>query len=654
MARFTLISAILYLSGLLIRLNQPQSVFGVLEEAGLAGLAIAIFYYLYRIFKRAKRMMLWKVRNKIIISYAFVGLIPVLILVLMGLISFRLIFGQVSALYLDNEIQLIVGLVEDTQNALVVDFYAGQERSAARLKRLLDEHRNSFTQEHPGLENLWIGFFEQHASRGAFKFTGASPGGSPAIPALPVWAQSGFHGLVNDGGRLYFRSVTPLHTTSPAILALQLPFDDHVVSYIEERTSIVLNPPLSVRPSGEAPGETGVFQGGGEIGTINWMHFVYPVDWITGSTMRLLEPSQSLFAITVPLDKLYYDFYFQQETNLGQILLTIMTVGAIIFVLVEAFSLLIGIVIARTITRSIQNLYQGTRRIQQGDFGYTIASRGVDQLDTLADAFNQMSQSISGLMNQLGEKERLEKEIEIAREVQTQLFPRRIPHVRRLQLAGLCLPARTVSGDYYDFMPFGEEQVDVVIGDISGKGISAALLMASLQSAIRTHVIYRATSQGYKKGHIGQAVAEINRHLYANTAADKFATMVFSHFDSASLQLTYCNAGHNPPLLISNGDVGRLSVGGMAVGLFEDCEYEEETVKLKGNDLLIFYTDGVVEAEDPQGEQFGEEKLIELVRKNAFLTSDDIQKLILDEVDSFAKGLEQRDDITVVVMRVGE
>ena len=653
MARFTLVSAILYLSGLLIRITMPQSVFGILEEAGLVGLAIAVLYYLFQLFKRIKRKMLWKVRNKIIISYAFVGLIPVSILIFMGWLSFRLIFGQVSALYLDNQIQLIEDLVEGTQNAVVIDFYAGQTRTDTRLLALLEEHRARFTQEHPGLENLWLGLLEQKASRGAFKFRGASPSGSASLAAVPLWAQAGFHGLVHEGGRLYFRSVTPMRTTVPALLVLQIPFDDQVVRYIEGRTSIVLSPPLSVRPSGDPPSQTGIFQGGGGIATINWMHVVSPVDWPTGSTMRFLEPSLSLFAIKAPLDRLYYEFYFQ-ETNLGQILLNGMLFLVVIFVLVEGVSLLIGIVIARTITRSIQNLYQGTRRIQAGEFGYTIASRGADQLDSLAGAFNQMSQSIAGLMTQITEKKRLEKEIEIAREVQTQLFPRRAPEINRLQLAGLCLPARTVSGDYYDFIPFGEEQVDVVIGDISGKGISAALLMASLQSAIRTHVVYRATSKGYQKGHIGEAVAEINRHLYANTAADKFATLVFSHFDSNSLQLTYCNAGHNPPLLISNGDVSRLSVGGMAVGLFDDCQYEEETVGLKANDLLVLYTDGVVEAEDPQGEQFGEEKLLDLIRKNAFLTSDDIQKLILDEVDSFAKGLEQRDDITVVVMRVGE
>ena len=151
---------------------------------------------------------------------------------------------------------------------------------------------------------------------------------------------------------------------------------------------------------------------------------------------------------------------------------------------------------------------------------------------------------------------------------------------------------------------------------------------------------------------VATAVSAINRQLYHHTSPDKFATLVMSRIDTENKTLTYCNAGHNPPMIVSDGDIQRLTVGGMVAGLFDHPKYEESRIQLKPGDLVVFYTDGVVEAENLDGEQFEDDRLEELLLGNYFLTADDIRSLILSEVSDWARGAEQKDDVTVVVLKV--
>jgi sigma-B regulation protein RsbU (phosphoserine phosphatase) len=245
----------------------------------------------------------------------------------------------------------------------------------------------------------------------------------------------------------------------------------------------------------------------------------------------------------------------------------------------------------------------------------------------------------------------LEKEIEIAKEVQNQLFPQQLPPTKKLEVAANCMPARQVSGDYYDFLPTGESDLDIVVGDISGKGISAALMMASIQSSIRGKL--RGPMQPEKETQrMAETVAEVNRQIYRRSSPETYSTLVISHFCSESCHLAYCNAGHHPPLVFSEGEVKGLTIGGTVVGLFENWSYEGDEVKLIAGDVVVYFTDGVVEAENLDGEQFGTERLIDLIQPNVFLTAHDIQALILEQVFEWAANQEQADDITVVCLKV--
>jgi phosphoserine phosphatase RsbU/P len=648
MRKFTIISVILYFFGILIGLYSPRSIFTILEGVGLVGLMVAGGYYGVIGFRWLKRKLLWKVRNKIIISYAVLGLIPILILGFMSWFALRLFLGQVAALYLDRELQTISENMRYISDRVLLGYYQ-DSRPVPGVEGIGHHVQEVFAELPPQLARASFAVFQKvgggdDLDKGEIRriVPGSFPGEQAAT--IPVWARQGFSGLVIAPGTaglsndtlgntdLVLKSVSVFRQgRSTYWFCLDLPFDANLRDYIRQKTSIEV--------SHGAIEASDLFSGG----RIHWAYFLNPVDWSTGAAAE----SRRLVYLTVPLREMY-DYYLSGS---GEGLLFVIAALGFLFIMVEGVAILVGFMIARSITRSIHSIYEGTQSIQEGNFDYRIKAGNRDQLDAMAAAFNSMAESISGLMNQMGEKERLDKEIEIAREVQAKLFPQKLPSIPNLQLAASCLAARQVSGDYYDFVQYGENCVDIIIADISGKGISAALLMASLQSSIRTLISYQyARTNGDVR--IAQSVCEINRQLYHQTSPDKFATLVMSRFDAETLTLTYCNAGHNPPLVISNDKVFRLNRGGLVVGLFEDPVYEEETIQLASQDIVVFYTDGIVEAENPQGVQYDDDRLIELVKLNAFLTAEDLQALILDELSSWVAGGNQRDDMTVVIMKV--
>jgi len=256
------------------------------------------------------------------------------------------------------------------------------------------------------------------------------------------------------------------------------------------------------------------------------------------------------------------------------------------------------------------------------------------------------------------EKERLETEIEIARQVQEQLYPKSAPALKTLRLTGMCQPARMVSGDYYDYQALSNHQLAVAIGDVAGKGISAALLMATIQAALRMELRAALESQAASNPsangfHLSAArmVSELNQQLYATTSPEKFATFCFALYDEETGAVTYTNAGHPPPILIRAGSATRLDVNGTVVGAFPFSKYGESTVQLEPGDLLVWYTDGITEPEDAYGEMFGEERLIELISKNSERPDAQIVQTVMDAVRQWTASPELSDDMTVVLAR---
>jgi len=245
--------------------------------------------------------------------------------------------------------------------------------------------------------------------------------------------------------------------------------------------------------------------------------------------------------------------------------------------------------------------------------------------------------------------------------------------MQTLELHGFCRPARSVSGDYYDFVRVGSDRMILAVGDVSGKGISAALLMATIHSAVRAYSIEgipafrqaEAVAAGLGSGtrydpiipgaeaSPGTLLALLNHQLYHSTPLEKYATMFLAVYDGTERRLTFSNAGHLPPLLLGeSGSIRRLEQGGTVVGLFDDMSYDEGKVQLRPGDIFLAYSDGVTEPENEFGE-FGEARLLELVQENRDLPLDRIAEVVTAAVDDWIGGAEQPDDVTLVLARAG-
>jgi serine phosphatase RsbU (regulator of sigma subunit) len=328
-------------------------------------------------------------------------------------------------------------------------------------------------------------------------------------------------------------------------------------------------------------------------------------------------------------------------------LLLLIVVG-VVFLLIETAALATGIVLTRRITRAVADLYRGTQYVQAMDFSHRVQIEKRDQLGELGESFNRMTGSIADLVEEENKRRRLENEISIAREVQNQLFPSTLPSVPGVEIEAICKAARSVSGDYYDFIQLSPTHIAIAIADISGKGISAALLMASLQAALRSQML----ADGSERLSMIELVSRLNKHLVRNTGDDRFATFFIAVYDSATRTLRYTNAGHLPAFLICHGKSQQLDKGGMVLGVVEDYTYEEGTLTVAPDSLLIGYSDGLIEPENVYGEEFGIRRLEEAAIRVQTSTPIMVAESLMAAAEEWAGTPEQADDMTVIVARL--
>ncbi|HUK52055.1 MAG TPA: SpoIIE family protein phosphatase, partial [Candidatus Binatia bacterium] len=263
-------------------------------------------------------------------------------------------------------------------------------------------------------------------------------------------------------------------------------------------------------------------------------------------------------------------------------------------------------------------------------------------------SFDEVTREVEARRRALAERleseRRVAQELEIAKNVQARLFPQAAPALRTLEYAGACIPARQVGGDYYDFLSLGQDRLGLVVGDVSGKGIAAALLMANLQANLRSQCAMAADEPQRLLGSVNQLFCE-------NTTDSAYATLFFAEYDDQSRRLRYANCGHLTGLLLrGDGAVERLAATGTVLGLFADWECTTEELVLFSGDTLLLYTDGVTESFNQSGEEFGEQRLVEALRRHLGSSSQALLGAIVDEVRRFSPR-EQHDDITLVVAR---
>jgi sigma-B regulation protein RsbU (phosphoserine phosphatase) len=703
-----------YLAGMAAVLFGSQKLLGLFaaswgEHLGgwvgfLTFLAAVLFAVLA--FGWIKRRILWRLRNRLIVTYVFIGVIPAVLLIAMALITLYGLAGQFAVFVVTSEIHAQLRGLE-AANAAV------SNELAARLER----------GENPTTESL-AGLRKRDPAWGRRQVC-AWYGGKPlplcnefkgAALTAPGFVEGTFRDIVRDRGDLHLRVVTSLPLRSGGLTVVTSePFDKELVGKIAaglgEITLFATGIEVQERPAtvGKTQKSTGstttvsisseqnksgivVSHGGkgttvpaeqqllqptftvgalpGPVGRFDReISFGTPlrvVDWKTGETQEVAAIVQVFTRPSVLYSRLFASFGEFVE-GVEFILLGI----AIIFALIELIALIIGTRMTRTVTAAVAQLYDATKHVDRGDFSHRIPVKSRDQLAELAISFNTMTASIEKLIQEQKEKQRMENELAIAQEVQAQLFPRQVSELESLEVHGFCRPARTVSGDYYDFVTASSHKMILAVGDISGKGISAALLMATIHSAVRAYSVESLPqmSEPVAVGAVagsGRMMASwpegvdvspavllglLNHQLYESTPPEKYATLFLGIYDARSHGLTYSNGGHLPPILIgTDGAVRRLEIGGTVVGLFDRMTYDEGAVNMQPGEIFLAYSDGVTEPENEFGE-FGEARLIDLVRESRDLPLTQIRQNVIMAVDDWIGDKEQPDDVTLVLAR---
>ena len=283
-------------------------------------------------------------------------------------------------------------------------------------------------------------------------------------------------------------------------------------------------------------------------------------------------------------------------------------------------------------------------------FQYSVADR-----ELLMSIAAQLALIIDNarLTERMVAQERMRRELALAAEVQQRLLPSGAPKGVAMEVAGFCEPARGVGGDYYDFINFDNSQLGLAIADVAGKGMPAALLMSTVQATLRSLTARNGSSSSAAE--LSSIVGKLNKLLFNTTNGEHYVTFFYATFDQATQCLTYVNAGHNPPLYLqaeADFEVRQLTSGGLVAGAFEHAVYEQETVQMKPNDLLFLYTDGLSEALNNEGEEFGPTRIEEILKTIASLSADQIRDVVARRVKEWCAGMSLYDDLTFVVMKV--
>jgi sigma-B regulation protein RsbU (phosphoserine phosphatase) len=619
---------------------------------------------------------MWRLRNRLIVTYVFIGVIPLILLATMGLIAGYLFAGQFSTFVVTTDVRNELSRLESS-NRTMTYLAAGVLRRGGEL----DPNRLAISNE---------AFPERQITayyRGGSKVLIGGASGQPSATPPPQVPEAV---LIVDQGDLYLRAVSRATLSgSPGdelTLVSSVPLDQpHLESMVPGMGVLTLyGEHSSGQPS--SPMETGTYikVGSTEVDAtpkvvcgslpppdfrmdIEFAPFVTilnAVHWQSG------EPSNLLLSMRTRPSLLYNRLLHSHAglmSDMTSLILVALVVIAVVFALIEIVAFIIGVRLTRTMTSSVAKLYEATQHVNRGEFSHRIQVHSHDQLASLEASFNSMAESLQKLIAEQEEKQRIESELSIAKEVQDMLFPRDAADLDGLELHGICRPARTVSGDYYDFLPVGPNTVGLAVGDISGKGISAALMMATVHAFIRAHTLLEqvpamVAAQGSVAPIVlsenrsccpspGTVLAQLNQQLYRSTPAQKYATMFLGFYDQQTRQLTYSTAGQLPPMVIcANGSPRLLDVGGTVVGLFGDMVYPEGRITLDPGDIVIAFSDGITEPENDFGE-FGEERLREIVLENRDLPLARISDAILNAVIDWIGGEEQPDDMTVVLAR---
>jgi len=613
------------------------------STAWLVGLIIA----------RNRRRLLWRVRRKLILSYVFIGVFPVVLVGVFALFVAVVFYNDVAAYMFHEGFNDLSDNVQQFAETSAIEISRSPATTEAGIERKVANLKTQFAE-------LSMAVVPVKAS--SRPIIAAGPWQHAEVPKeAPEWVAlaRGFHGvvpLVSAAGadpRLVIRAAS-LTADGTRMVVADLPIDTDVVSRLDDRTSTrIRGITVSMDPKGPAPSFTSGSRTGSGMFSIfqNTVVFMDCVEWETG------RPGRVAIGLDAPLGRLYERVAAAQslaspgtQGKWSDFLGSAAVVGLLLLV-IQGSALFMGATLARMITSAVHELFTGTERVQQGDFAHRVNITSRDQLGDLSESFNRMSASIEHLLHVQREKQRLDDELRIAREIQKSLLPVEPPAIDGLGIADLCEPAREVGGDYYDFFDIGPRQLGVLVADVSGKGTSAALYMAELKG------LMLALSHTHRSPR--RLLIEVNRLLSAHLDNRSFITMTYAIVDLERGTLTSARAGHPPLIVAGNGVCEVVMSSGMVLGLrlpgagdrFE-AVLEEHTRPIAAGDVIVLYTDGITEAMDQNGELFGDAALVRVVAGHQHLDAAGIRERVLREVKAFVGDAEPHDDMTMVVLKV--
>ncbi|MDV2481495.1 SpoIIE family protein phosphatase [Methanoculleus sp. Wushi-C6] len=419
-------------------------------------------------------------------------------------------------------------------------------------------------------------------------------------------------------------------------------------SFVAENLLSSENPDLASVAEKMTAGETGVARIRFDDGERFIAYApVRSVNWSVGVVMPVDE-------VLAPIEKTRSSIFQASEDTAAHIgsqqdaMKTIFT-GAFLGLL--AVVALLTLAVTRHFTRPIEELQKGSEAIGRGDLDHRVEVATGDEFEELAHSFNRMTADLRGHVEDLrrttAEKERIAKELEIAKEIQQSILPESAPVLPGFDLAGFNLPAREVGGDFFDYIPAGEGCWGVEIADVSGKGVPAALFMALSRTLVR--------ASASESSDPVRSILEANRYICMDSKTCMFVTLFYGILDTRKGTFTYVNAGHNPPLLFRAGssEAELLQGKGIALGIFDDIELELVELRLNPGDTVVFYTDGVNEATNERDEEYGMERLKAFIPGLLDRQAREMIEAIVEDVTAFAGDRPQFDDITLVVLKVG-
>jgi phosphoserine phosphatase RsbU/P len=656
-------AALKVIVAVLRRIAGDSSPVDILSGIGSIGLGISVGYFVWRLFFLVKRRLLWRVRRKLILSYIFIGVVPALLIIAFFMLGAWVVTMNVSAY-----------LFRDGYDELVNDVNLAASAAAAEIART------------PSTTAETVARIQRSTSRKyrtlSMVFIPASPKSPPTVragewnhvakpPGIPAWVKAkgdaGFRGSVarlpdaRGDIELTARAVAPVGTgpTPLGYVVVDVPIDGEILNQLYEATGVKgeeiglsRDPNTMIAPviDRERAGDRNGFALFGRGLTVFDAYI-----WDTGA-VHLATISNS-YAIR----ELYKKLSSAQSAHvgnlpMGQAILLVLVLVAVLFLIIQFVALVMGLALARSITSSIHELFMGTERVRHGDFTHRIEIKSNDQLGELAGSFNQMIGSIENLLQTAAEKKRLDEELRIARQIQMSLLPRGPLDVPGLAVTALCVPAREVGGDYYDFFPLSDDKLGVLIADVSGKGTSAALYMAELKGLVLS------LSQIYQSPR--QLLLEVNRIISANLDSRSFITMTYGVLDLAGRTMTYARAGHTPLIHMHSGrgDGTRVQIlvpSGMVLGLripgaedkFSEL-LEEDRLQLETGDVIVLYTDGITEAMNLNQDLFGDARLSQIVEEHGHLESGELRERILREIEAFVGTADQHDDMTMILLKI--